>query len=186
MEHGPIKVGMVIVMQPDLKKAVEFYRDTLNLPLKFHLDDKWAEFDLGCVKFGLCPIGQKQDNIRTGVVLETTGDVQQMYKDLQGKVEFLSEPIVAVHGIMVGFKDPGGNVLDLYQATPEKMKEMIKKQKESEAAGTEKGCCCKGGNCACGDQQSCSCSGGCACKDDEPGEETEAAESGDDGGDGGE
>lgn len=139
MEHGPMKVGMVIIMQPDLKKAVEFYRDTLKLPLKFHLDDKWAEFDLGCVKFGLCPIGQAQDNIRTGVVLETTNDLQKLYKELQGKVEFLSEPIVAVHGIMVGFKDPGGNVLDLYQATPEKVQEMVQKQKEEAGKNKEAG-----------------------------------------------
>jgi hypothetical protein len=26
MEHGPIKLGMVILMQPDLAKAVKFYK----------------------------------------------------------------------------------------------------------------------------------------------------------------
>ena len=75
MEHGRIRVGMVIVMQHDLKSAVEFYKDTLQLPLVFHLENKWAEFDLGCVKFGLCPISEKQDNIRTGIVLEVQEDL---------------------------------------------------------------------------------------------------------------
>ena len=126
MEHGPIKVGMVILMQPDLAKAVEFYRDVLKLPLKFHLEGKWAEFDLGCVKFGLCPISEGQENIRTGIVLEVMQDLLAMYESLKDKVTFLNEPVVAVHGIMVGFKDVGGNILDLYQATPEKVKDLVK------------------------------------------------------------
>jgi len=126
MEHGPIKVGMVILMQHDLQKAVEFYRDVLQLPLKFHLENKWAEFDLGCVKFGLCPISESQDNIRTGIVLEVQHDLLKMYDALKDKVTFLNEPVVAVHGVMVGFKDVGGNILDLYQQTLDKVKDLAK------------------------------------------------------------
>ena len=126
MEHGPIKVGMVILMQHDLGKAVEFYRDVLKLPLKFHLENKWAEFDLGCVKFGLCPIAEVQDNIRTGIVLEVQHDLLKMYESLKDQVTFLNEPVIAVHGIMIGFKDVGGNVLDLYQPTLDKVKDLVK------------------------------------------------------------
>ena len=126
MEHGRIRVGMVIVMQHDLKSAVDFYKDTLKLPLVFHLENKWAEFDLGCVKFGLCPISQVQDNIRTGIVLEVQEDLLELYAALKDTVTFLNEPVVAPHGIMVGFKDNGGNILDLYQATPEKLKDLVK------------------------------------------------------------
>ncbi len=126
MEHGPVKVGMVILMQHDLRKAVEFYRDVLKLPLKFHLENKWAEFDLGCVKFGLCPISEQQDNIRTGIVLEVMDDLLGLYASLKDKVEFLNEPVVAVHGVMVGFKDVGGNILDLYQQTLDKVQDLAK------------------------------------------------------------
>ncbi len=126
MEHGPIKVGMVILMQHDLGKAVEFYRDVLKLPLKFHLENKWAEFDLGCVKFGLCPITEVQDNIRTGIVLEISDDLLKLYESLKDSVTFLNEPVVAVHGIMIGFKDVGGNILDLYQPTLDKVKDLVK------------------------------------------------------------
>lgn len=126
MEHGPIKVGMVILMQHDLGKAVEFYRDVLKLPLKFHLENKWAEFDLGCVKFGLCPITDFQDNIRTGIVLEVQQDLLALYESLKGQVTFLNEPVVAVHGVMIGFKDVGGNILDLYQPTLDKVKDLVK------------------------------------------------------------
>ena len=128
MEHGTIKLGMVILMQPDLKKAVEFYQK-LELKETFHLEGKWAEFDLGCVKLGLCPTDQAQDNIRTGIVLEVMQDLHVLYKRLKAEgVEFFSEPVTAPHGIMVAFKDAGGNVLDLYQATPEIYKEFIKEQ----------------------------------------------------------
>ena len=121
-----MKVGMVILMQHDLGKAVEFYRDVLKLPLKFHLENKWAEFDLGCVKFGLCPITEVQDNIRTGIVLEMQHDLLKLYESLKDKVTFLNEPVVAVHGIMIGFKDVGGNILDLYQPTLDKVKDLVK------------------------------------------------------------
>lgn len=130
MEHGSIKLGMVILMQPDLQKAVDFY-EKLGVKLKFHLPKKWAELDLGCVKIGLCPTTQEQDNVRTGVVLEVFEDLHEMYKKLKDEgVVFVSEPVVAPHGVMVGFKDPGGNVLDLYQATPDKLKDFVEKEKE--------------------------------------------------------
>ena len=148
MEHGPIKVGMVILMQPDLKKAVEFYQDKLGLKLQFHLDNKWAEFDLGCVKFGLCPIEQNQEIIRTGIVLETQDDLVHFYEKMKNEVEFLGEPVVAVHGIMVGIKDPGGNVIDMYQATPEKMKDLIKDAAHPDVDDA----CCKPGQ-ACDEEE---------------------------------
>lgn len=129
MEHGPIKLGMVILMQPDLKKAVEFYKE-LGIKEQFHLEDKWAEFDLGCVKLGLCPTEHPQDNVRTGIVLEVFEDLFELTKKLKANgVEFLNEPIQAPHGVMVAFKDPGGNVIDFYQATPEKYQEFLKEQK---------------------------------------------------------
>ena len=129
MEHGAIKLGMVIFMQPDLAKAVEFYQK-LGLKLNFHLPNRWAEFDLGCVKLGLCPTEHAQDNIRTGVVFEVLEDLNSLHAKLkeQGFI-FVNEPITAPHGVMVGVKDPGGNVFDLYQPTPEKMKEFVDQNK---------------------------------------------------------
>lgn len=137
MEHGPIKLGMVVLMQQDLQKAVDFYKK-LGLKEKFHLKGKWAEFDLGCVKFGLCPTDKDHGMIRTGIVLDTFKDLLQWYQELKEQgVEFLNEPVTAPHGIMVAFKDPGGNVIDLYQPTPEKLDEFVKEQKEKDGQKTE-------------------------------------------------
>ncbi len=130
MEHGNIKLGMVIFMQPDLEKAVEFYQQ-LGIKLNFHLPNRWAEFDLGCVKLGLCPTEQAQDNIRTGIVFEIMQDLIELHAKLKDQgVTFVNEPITAPHGVMVGVKDPGGNVFDFYQPTPEKMKEFVEKNKD--------------------------------------------------------
>jgi len=130
MEHGPIKLGMVIFMQKDLAAAVEFYQK-LGLKLNFHLPERWAEFDLGCVKLGLCPMEQAQDNVRTGVVFEVMQDLVAMHAKLQSEgITFVNEPVTAPHGVMIGVKDPGGNVFDLYQPTPEKMKEFVEKNKD--------------------------------------------------------
>lgn len=131
MEHGPIKLGMVIFMQQDLSKAVEFYQK-LGLNLNFNLPDRWAEFDLGCVKLGLCPMEQAQDNVRTGVVFEVVEDLVALHAKLLAQgITFVNEPVTAPHGVMIGVKDPGGNVFDLYQPTPEKMKEFVEKNKEA-------------------------------------------------------
>ncbi len=143
MKDGVIKnVSMVILLEKDLAGAVEFYKK-LGLKLKFHLKGKWAEFELGNVKFGLCPTSQDLPDRRNGVVLEVE-DMKKTFDQFKDSVDFLSEPYEAVHGIMVSFKDPGGNVLDLYQPTPEKVAELAKNIKKE-------GCCGgKGESCACG------------------------------------
>ena len=44
---------------------------------------------------------------------------------------------------MVTFKDPSGNIIDLYQLTPEKVLEMAQKMKEQEPCCGAKEDCCK-------------------------------------------
>ena len=69
MSVDAIKVGMIIVMEPDLEKSVKFFKD-LGFPLKFHLEEKWAEFAIGDVKMGLCPTSSEVIEHHTGVILE--------------------------------------------------------------------------------------------------------------------
>lgn len=121
-----IKVGMLILMQNDLEAAVEFYKK-FDLPIVFHLKGKWAELLAGGVKLGLCPTDQELPDRHTGIILEVE-DVRACYSELKERgVTFLREPFEAVHGIMTSIKDPGGNVIDLYQPTPDKVKDLINK-----------------------------------------------------------
>lgn len=142
------KVHMLIVMQPDIAKAIAFYQ-TLGLKLIFHIKDKWAEMQLGDIKLGLCPTSVSSEGTRTGIVLQVA-DVKKAYNELKDSVEFMSEPKEAVHGIMVSFKDAGGNLLDLYQPTPEKITELVKKTAEQDLDNNDNdvsGCVKKGAQC---------------------------------------
>ena len=124
------KVHMVILMQVDLAAAMAFYQQ-LGLQLKFHLKDKWAEFELGEVKLGLCP-GNKKQEWRTGIVFEID-NIRQFYQKMNDQIEFISKPIEKLHGLMVSIKDPNGNIIDLYQPTPKKLRKFIKGVKEKDA-----------------------------------------------------
>ena len=142
MPHQVTKVGMIILLQSDLNEAVEFYQK-LGLKLKFHLKDQWAELMLGEVKIGLCPTTQELPERHAGVVLEVE-NLQDTYNELKETIPFVNEPMERVHGIMVGIKDPGNNMLDLYQPTPEKVAEMAKqKAQEGCCKDTGKECACK-------------------------------------------
>ncbi len=124
------KVHMVILMQADLAAAMTFYQQ-LGLQLKFHLKDKWAEFEIGGVKLGLCP-GNKKQKWRTGIVIEID-DIRQFYQKMSDQIEFISKPIEKLHGLMVSIKDPNGNIIDLYQPTPKKLRKFIEGVKKKDA-----------------------------------------------------
>ncbi len=121
MEQNKVKLGMLVTMHSDLEKSIEFY-ELLGLKLHFHNKGVWAEFDLQGLRFGLCPTKEKLDNVRTGIVLEIEEDLIVLYNRLHKKgILFLNEPQIAPEGVMVGVKDPSGNVIDLYQ--PNRIKE---------------------------------------------------------------
>lgn len=134
------KLNMVILLQKDMHKAVEFYQN-LGLHLKFHMAGKWAEFILNDLKIGLCPTSSHVDGFRTGLVLEVD-DLYKTYNALKDTINFVNKPLEKAHGIMVSLKDPGGNIIDLYQATPEKLKELMEKAKQRDACcgGTKVDC----------------------------------------------
>ena len=143
---SPVKnVHMLILLENDMPKAIEFYKK-LGLQLQFHLENQWAEFMLGDVKIGLCPYSEPLPDRRSGIVLEV-GDVKKLYNEFKDSLTFVGEPVEKVHGIMLGIKDPGGNIIDLYEPTPEKVRDMVEKIKKEEnddcCGGTSDDCKCK-------------------------------------------
>ncbi len=139
MVSHEIKLNMVILMHNDLGHAVAFYKD-LGLHLKFHISHKWAEFDMHGVKLGLAETTHELPERRTGIVFEVE-DLKKFYEEKKNEVTFLSEPVEAIHGFIVSFKDPGNNIIDFYQPTPERVKEAVHK-----AAQEEDKCCAHDGD----------------------------------------
>ncbi len=141
MNNSSIKrVNMLILMQPDLEAAVGFYSE-LGLEKRFHLQDKWAEFEIAGISLGLCPIEVEDlPDRRTGIVLEVE-NLRELYEQMKDAERFLGEPIEAPHGLMISMRDPGGNIIDLYQPTPDTLREMVKKQAEEKGKGCSSSCC---------------------------------------------
>jgi predicted enzyme related to lactoylglutathione lyase len=139
------RLSMIILMQQDIESAIAFYQ-ALGCTLRFKLPGQWAELGLGELTIGLCPADQPSEPRRTGLVFAVT-DIQAFYNAHKDNLPFLSEPVVKIHGGMISLQDPYGNIIDLYQATPEKVEEFLKKEpsddaccKKNEATGTT---CCK-------------------------------------------
>jgi len=127
---------MIILMESDLEQAMQFYQK-LGFKLLFHLKNRWAEFILDTVQIGLCPTVEQPVDRCTGIVLEVD-DVKQFYELYKDDITFVGQPTAAIHGVMTGIKDPGGNIIDIYQPTPDRVKEVVGK-----VATVGKSGCCK-------------------------------------------
>ena len=137
------RLNMLILLQHDLDAAIEFYQK-LELKLVFQMKGRWAEFALADgTTIGMCPIGKKPEHLmRTGMVFEVD-DLHAVHAQLKDTTKFVNEPTEKEHGIIASIADPGNNVIDLYQPTPEKLKELIRQQQE---AAAKAGCdACPGG-----------------------------------------
>lgn len=142
-------VGMIILLEHDLDAAVEFYKK-LGLKLVFHIKESWAEFAIGSVKLGLCPTSQLPHDRHTGVVLEID-DAKKMYATFKDSIQFKTEPLEKIHGIMLSIQDPGGNIIDLYQPTPQKVQKLVQEVVKKDQIGTAQ--CCSLGTCQCKQQK---------------------------------
>lgn len=135
------KVAMVIVMQNDLQAAVEFYKK-LGLTMVFHVKDRWAEFKIDDLQIGLCPSDEKVSLNRTGIVFEVA-DLAAFYEAQKEVLNFLDKPTEAAHGVMASIQDPSGNILDLYQPTPEKLKDLADKMGADDCCRPQADSCCE-------------------------------------------
>jgi len=138
------RLNMLIFLQHDLEAAVEFYQK-LGLKAVFHMKGRWAEFATQeGTTLGMCPISKKiEQPVRTGIVFEVD-DLHAMHEQLKDEVQFINPPTEKEHGIIASAVDPGNNVIDLYQPTPEKLKEFLRQQKEAGCDACPEGC----GTCA--------------------------------------
>jgi predicted enzyme related to lactoylglutathione lyase len=112
-------VGYVNIGVRDFKKALEFYRDVLGLPLRF-ADESflYASFDGGAVPFAIAggdegKVGAREDK-HTGIGF-CVDDVDAAHRELAAKgVRFTMLPSKQPWGgYMALFADPDGNIFYL-------------------------------------------------------------------------
>jgi predicted enzyme related to lactoylglutathione lyase len=130
------RLAMVILMETDIEKAVAFY-EAMGAQKKCLFPKSWAELTLDELTLALCHTESDQGQRRTGLVF-AVDDLLAFYAKYKDTVQFLEEPVIKLHGIMVSVQDPGGNIIELYQATPEKVREFMETNIDS-------GCCKKEG-----------------------------------------
>ncbi|MGI9311587.1 MAG: VOC family protein [bacterium] len=117
-----MKLYAVRIFTTDWDRSVDFYRETVGLPLKL-IDQEflWAEFDLGGASLGIEAIDANAPNARdlvgrfVGVSL-LVDDIDSAYTQLRAKgVRFTAPPESQTWGgTLAHFKDPDDNVLTLF------------------------------------------------------------------------
>lgn len=111
----------VRVFVQDWERAVQFYEETLGLPVKYKAPEMgWAEFDLGGPSLGIERVNSANsaDNPLLGRFVGMSlkvDDIAKRYQELKNKgVEFESEPEKqSWGGILAHFKDTEGNIITL-------------------------------------------------------------------------
>ena len=126
----------VAIFVHDIDRAVEFYRDTLGLPMTKH-GSFGAEFLEGDTHVGVHPAVHPQAKAlggrHTGITLFVP-DLLHYCGVLHDRgVRFLAEPTQQSWGIMAMISDPDGNVLALWE---DKMPEAEEHHPVDQADGT--------------------------------------------------
>jgi catechol 2,3-dioxygenase-like lactoylglutathione lyase family enzyme len=123
------RLDVVVLFVADLERAKAFYRDTLEMKIKFE-DPTSAAFDFDPTLLILLPIAGAQDLLTseavavqrqtgaTSLLVSFVENVDAMYADLAAKgVEFVREPIDREWGLRTAhFKDPDGNIWEIAQS----------------------------------------------------------------------
>ena len=126
----------VAIFVHDIGRAVEFYRDTLGLPMTKH-GSFGAEFLEGDTHVGVHPAVHPQAKAlvgrHTGMTLFVPDLLHYCGVLHDRAVQFLAEPTQQSWGIMAMISDPDGNVLALWE---DKMPEAQEHSPVDQADGT--------------------------------------------------
>ena len=101
------KVDYTIVFVSDMKKAVQFYRDALGLPLKFE-SPGWSEFDTQGTTLALHPAGHTPaGTCQPGFMV---ADITEFHKQMQTRgVRCIQPPKKQdFGGVLAVYADPDG------------------------------------------------------------------------------
>ncbi|WP_197497329.1 VOC family protein [Mycobacterium sp. 852013-51886_SCH5428379] len=118
LEVSKMASGVATVWLPvkDMKRAVEFYRDTLGLELQKETD-QWSELDANGLMVGLNAREDAGSDSDGGAILtfQPDGGIEDEVNRLKGQgVSFSGEISDHPWGRIAAFKDSEGNTLQVY------------------------------------------------------------------------
>lgn len=100
----------------NMNETAAFYRDALGLTLKFQDGERWAQFDAGGANFSLSSADEAPMDAAGGVVVfEVTGLEAVADKITASGGEVLGRRDMGSHGRTLTFRDPSGNLVQLFE-----------------------------------------------------------------------
>lgn len=108
-----LKVTTVFFDVQNMDRAIQFYTETLGLPLKTRHGDQWAEVDAGTVSIGLHATedGDPIAGAGGGTISFAVTDIEDVIKNLKSKGAQVGEIRNPPRGKFVMVKDSEGNYI---------------------------------------------------------------------------
>ncbi|MEL0082792.1 MAG: VOC family protein [Gammaproteobacteria bacterium] len=110
------KISSSYYVVNDMEASLRFYRDTLNLDVKFQDGDKWTQFDVNGQALAIATPAPQQVNPGEGatVVLEVDDLAQQRQTLIAAGVEASETVSMGDHGSFFTVRDPAGNLVQFF------------------------------------------------------------------------
>lgn len=109
------KLGAVILLVSNMNTSIQFYKDVLNIPLKYRSDD-WTEFFNKETVLALHPARHKE-KLKAGqhiLIGFSASDFDKTIKNLEEKrVTFFKNPREEVFGKHAIIEDPDGHLISI-------------------------------------------------------------------------
>ncbi len=122
------KIGAVILLVSDMRRSINFYKNTLGLPLKSRSKD-WTEFIQDGTVLALHPARKKfrpKSKQKVGMLIGfKVGNIDEVYKALKRKrVKFMKEPLLEHFGKHAVILDPDGHMISIIEFKISKEEEL--------------------------------------------------------------
>ncbi|MCZ6820805.1 MAG: VOC family protein [Calditrichaeota bacterium] len=117
-------IGQIAIAVSDIKKAVEFYKDKLDLSLLFEAPPGLAFFDCGGVRLMVTTQQGEEKDHRTSVIYYKVRDIGAATESIKEKgISFVREPQMTAkmedHELWIGFiRDPDENLVGIMAEVP--------------------------------------------------------------------
>jgi predicted enzyme related to lactoylglutathione lyase len=111
------RLDYVYFWTTDMDRGVKFYSEVLGLPLSRRDGSRWAEFEVGNVRFALHGAAEGSITETGGTVVFRVDDLDTARADLEARGAVFEEHAGEVEGYarFASLRDPDGNRVDLIE-----------------------------------------------------------------------
>jgi predicted enzyme related to lactoylglutathione lyase len=113
------RIQNVYYVTDDMNETVTFYRDVLGLGVKFKDGERWTQLDAGGSNFALSSLEEAAKGAKGAVVVFEVDGLEEMATQIAAAGgEVLGTRDMGSHGRTLTFRDPVGNIAQLYERAP--------------------------------------------------------------------